>query len=58
MYLFQDPLDTHLRRDNLEPFTSYEVSLQYLNLYTLRVLENVDFNIHVWLNNVKTDPGG
>ena len=58
IYLFQDTFDTHLRRDNLEPFTSYEVFLQYLNLYTLRSPEDVDFNIRLWLNNVQTDPGG
>ena len=51
-YLFQD---THLRRDNLEPFTSYEVFLQYFNMYTLLFGNNLDINILLWLDGVMTE---
>ena len=58
-YLSQD---THLRRDNLEPFTSYDVFLQYYNLYTLLLGNNLDINILLWLDGeldgVMTEPGG
>ena len=58
-YLFQD---THLRRDNLKPFTSYEVFLQYYNLYTLLFGNNLDITILLWLDGVMdgvmTEPGG
>ena len=53
----QDPFATHLMIDGLEPHEEYELSLQSVNMYTLRSGSDITRQFLFWFQ-FETGPGG